>query len=302
MTASNDVPGKEVMSTQQRMAKFYNTSLEYTAHLDVKGDEYFSEAAAFAADWLPKDGPVLEIGAGTGSLGYLLHKHGCRVIGSDLSSQFCQQAVRRFPDRAVPFLAADACRLPFAQNSLAGIVSHQVVEHLPNVKGAIFEMSRVVRPGGVIVIIVPNLLSPMLGLHRWRRLQLQRNADSLPRGIIPVGGRNRADALRIAVRNFVWLHADWFSGQPVIRYREPCLVAEPGIDWNHPDVSDIDSSWWANAITLRRILIQSGCRVRTVLSPRYIQLSRLPRSLHPLARWLWPYIGAVSIVAVKDAT
>jgi SAM-dependent methyltransferase len=54
-------------------------------------------------------------------------------------------------------VACDAHALPFADGSLDSVVSNHVVPHLHNPVLALREMARVLRPGGVIAHVIPDL-------------------------------------------------------------------------------------------------------------------------------------------------
>jgi ubiquinone/menaquinone biosynthesis C-methylase UbiE len=54
---------------------------------------------------------------------------------------------------AGPLLRADAQRLPLATASVDLIVSRGILHHLPDVPAALTEWRRVLRPGGVVVIV-----------------------------------------------------------------------------------------------------------------------------------------------------
>lgn len=54
-------------------------------------------------------------------------------------------------------LACDAHALPFADGCLDSVVSNHVVPHLHNPLGALREMARVLKPGGVMSHVIPDL-------------------------------------------------------------------------------------------------------------------------------------------------
>jgi SAM-dependent methyltransferase len=53
----------------------------------------------------------------------------------------------------------DACQLPFHSNSLDYVASSHVLEHVANPVAALAEWYRVLRPGGIIYLVVPNRLA-----------------------------------------------------------------------------------------------------------------------------------------------
>ena len=54
-----------------------------------------------------------------------------------------------------PDLFYDGRELPFGEASIDGILSTQVLEHVPNPSAYIMEAKRVLRPGGYLVMSVP---------------------------------------------------------------------------------------------------------------------------------------------------
>ncbi|WP_436930039.1 class I SAM-dependent methyltransferase [Halosimplex halobium] len=60
----------------------------------------------------------------------------------------------------VQFALADGCRLPFASDTFDYVVCTQVLEHLPDKRALVREMSRVLRPDGTLYVNFPNRLFP----------------------------------------------------------------------------------------------------------------------------------------------
>lgn len=63
-----------------------------------------------------------------------------------------------YPFNGVDILA-DLCQLPFKDNSVDAIVNEFVLEHVKNPQAIISEMRRVLKPGGLIYVSVPFLIS-----------------------------------------------------------------------------------------------------------------------------------------------
>ena len=71
---------------------------------------------------------------------------------------------------AVAWAAADALRLPFADESFDAVASGYLMRNVINIPGALAEQWRVLKPGGRIVILDTsppprNLLRPFIMLH-----------------------------------------------------------------------------------------------------------------------------------------
>ena len=89
---------------------------------------------------------VLEVGCGTGLILARLASVASRAVGVDLSPGMLAKARERGLDVA----EADATSLPFADASFDTVVSFKVLPHVPDIRAALVEMARVVRPGGIV--------------------------------------------------------------------------------------------------------------------------------------------------------
>jgi len=119
---------------------------------------------------------LLDVGCGCGWTSFCLANAGYNTTGIDLNS-------RGFEPPPIPGLSlveGNALALPFADASFDVVTSLQCVEPLPDPELALSEMMRVLRPGGTVVIVGPNLMSPVLPFKfllrevhdrtlRWRR-------------------------------------------------------------------------------------------------------------------------------------
>lgn len=94
---------------------------------------------------------VLELGCATGSF---LENAPPGVEAHGLERDF--DAVVFCRKKGLRVKHGDALRMPFADNSFAGVYSSHVLEHLQGPVRAIREMRRVLRPGGVVVIRTPD--------------------------------------------------------------------------------------------------------------------------------------------------
>jgi 2-polyprenyl-3-methyl-5-hydroxy-6-metoxy-1,4-benzoquinol methylase len=101
-------------------------------------------------------GVLADIGCGTGDLWRALRGRFCSCIGVD--------AVRYdgLPDD-VDFRAADldVARLPLPDASVDAAAAVEVIEHLENPRALVRELTRIVRPGGWVVVTTPNQLSAL---------------------------------------------------------------------------------------------------------------------------------------------
>jgi SAM-dependent methyltransferase len=114
--------------------------------------------ARLARRYGPKEGRVLEVGCGLGHLLGWLSSH-YQVYGIDINAWALSQARRNFPKGHLRSLCRRPGHLP--AGSFQIVIAKHVVEHLPHPEQAIAEMSRVLSPGGLLLLATPNLDSPM---------------------------------------------------------------------------------------------------------------------------------------------
>jgi SAM-dependent methyltransferase len=56
----------------------------------------------------------------------------------------------------------DALRLPFPTGAFDRVIAAEVLEHIPDDRGAMAELTRVLRPGGTIAVTVPRWLPELI--------------------------------------------------------------------------------------------------------------------------------------------
>lgn len=93
---------------------------------------------------------VLDVGAGTGVSTAELATSGAYVVGADLSLGMLHAGKRARP--AVPLLAGDALRLPFADGSFDAVTISFALRNVTDVEAALTELARVTRPNGRLVV------------------------------------------------------------------------------------------------------------------------------------------------------
>jgi len=95
---------------------------------------------------------VLDLAAGTGVSTAELARGGARAVACDFSLGMLRAGRGAKGRRALPFVAGDATRLPFADASFDAVVISFGLRNVSDVPRALQEMARVVRPGGRLVV------------------------------------------------------------------------------------------------------------------------------------------------------
>jgi ArsR family transcriptional regulator len=113
---------------------------------------------------------VADIGTGTGILASELAGLGLRVIAIDNSSRMLDAAranLEREGTTGVEIREGDVSSLPLADGEVDAALAHMVLHYLPSPGEAIREMTRVVRPGGSVIVV-----DFVQHQHEWMRQEL----------------------------------------------------------------------------------------------------------------------------------
>ncbi len=93
---------------------------------------------------------VLDIAAGTGTSSEPFANSEIEVVPADFSLGMLREGHRRRPD--MPFTAADALHLPFADKSFDVVTMSFGLRNVSDVPSALREFARVTKPGGRLVV------------------------------------------------------------------------------------------------------------------------------------------------------
>lgn len=104
---------------------------------------------------------ILDLGCGTGRLLYHFHNKDKDLYGIDFSENMLSFAKKRFTNltNKPNLIHGSILDLPYKDNFFDGVYSILVLNLVPDFNLAIREVSRVLKPGGLFLFNVPNLLS-----------------------------------------------------------------------------------------------------------------------------------------------
>lgn len=102
---------------------------------------------------IPLQGPVLDVGCGDGHFASLAFDHPLDV-GIDPWTGPVKEAAHRHAYRLV--IQGDAAFIPFPDAYFASAVSNSVLEHIPQLDAVLAETARVLQPGALFALCVPN--------------------------------------------------------------------------------------------------------------------------------------------------
>jgi 2-polyprenyl-6-hydroxyphenyl methylase/3-demethylubiquinone-9 3-methyltransferase len=112
-------------------------------------------AAARGALVPPAERPeaiLVDAGCGGGLLAPHVKRLGYRHVGVDLRRSGLEQSVTR----GVTPVTGDVTALPLADGSADVVVAGEILEHVTDLPGAVAELCRVLRPGGLLVLDTVN--------------------------------------------------------------------------------------------------------------------------------------------------
>jgi ubiquinone/menaquinone biosynthesis C-methylase UbiE len=102
-----------------------------------------------------QDMQALDVGCGTGALAHVALENGAKgIVCGDISAFMLKQAMGKETAEHVnsSFCQLDAEALPYKEDSFDAVISGMTFGLLPNQKEAVEEMTRVVKPGGLVCV------------------------------------------------------------------------------------------------------------------------------------------------------
>ena len=186
--APDDAALQQVLAERDRRAgTFFADAAETWDQIRPAFDHPDVQAAAVGA-LAPAGLELVDIGTGTGALLPLLAATGARVTAVDASAAMLTRA-RALCEREglddVVFEQADIQDLPFADDRFDAAYCSMVLHHVARPGRALREMARVVRPGGLVVVMAftrHNLVWLREELaHQWLGFSRDEMEDFLAR-------------------------------------------------------------------------------------------------------------------------
>ncbi|MFG1671224.1 class I SAM-dependent methyltransferase [Streptomyces sp. Y7] len=176
-----------------------------------------ANSAAYLLDSLKPHMRILDVGCGPGTITADLAArvpHG-RVTGVDRAPGILEQARATAAGRGltnVDFAVADVHALDFPDGTFCVVHAHQVLQHVGDPVGALREMARVTRPGGLIAVRDSDYAAmawypPSRGMDDW--LDLYRRVARANGGEPDAGRRLKSWALRAGLTGITATSSTW---------------------------------------------------------------------------------------------
>jgi SAM-dependent methyltransferase len=106
-------------------------------------------------------GPLLIVGCGSNRDPEIIPPN-----RSGIAFDVSLEAIKRIQSNQVCAFVADALEIPLPEASFNVVVCSEVLEHIPDIRSAVKEFHRVLKPDGLLVVSSPNWMS-WFGLARW---------------------------------------------------------------------------------------------------------------------------------------
>jgi ubiquinone/menaquinone biosynthesis C-methylase UbiE len=169
-TSSSWIKRGELEAQAAAIRRYFDAESDEYARSRAEEFSFIAQKRIALAFLPPRMARVLDIGCGPAVLADDLLARADEYCGIDLSPEMIARANARMeghPQRARCSLSVgEAQALGFADASCDALVALGLLEYLPSYEGALREMWRVLRPGGVVVLAVPNRRSAYRSCRR----------------------------------------------------------------------------------------------------------------------------------------
>jgi SAM-dependent methyltransferase len=153
---------KDYQFIQDALIRFYNTRPDEYGLLE-RPEAVYTEYAKFINNYTNnKDVIILDLGSGTWRIPLEIAKYGYKeVIGLDyFSDEKMQDYSTNLIGTCAKLMNYQTEKIPLENESVDVVTSLCVIEHLIYVEDMLNEIDRVLKPGGLSIIICPNWSGP----------------------------------------------------------------------------------------------------------------------------------------------
>jgi 2-polyprenyl-3-methyl-5-hydroxy-6-metoxy-1,4-benzoquinol methylase len=155
-----------------------------------------------------KPGKVLDIGCGRGLLLNKLRQRGWTPLGMELSDNAADYARNRL---GLPVLTQPLEEIHFPENEFDLVILWHVLEHVQSPRDMVREVARILKPGGTLLVAVPNFGSweAVWSRSHWFHLDVPRHLTHFTPASL--GAMLEDAGLPITDVNFFSTEYDFFS-------------------------------------------------------------------------------------------
>ena len=174
---------------------------------------------------IPSGSVFLDAGCGDGDHSIRLAKRGFRVIGIDFSEQVLKYTEANIAAQGlqeyIHVQNGNLCSLSFEDHSFQYIICWGVLMHIPKVEQAVSELTRVLKPGGILIVEEANMNSFQYLVQRLKNKISPKANERL--AMTPAGVEQWVDTpsglLLARKANIPWLIAEFEKRDLVLLQR-----------------------------------------------------------------------------------
>lgn len=220
---------------------FYKDNESYSSFLASQQLGLFTKYA----DFLRPDsteGLILDVGCGVGQVVAMLIEKGYKAIGIEVS----ESSVRKAQQLGLPCYLYDGYKIPYPDNQFDRVGAFNVLEHVEEPEAFIFELVRVLKPEGKLVLSSPNFLR-VIGLFDYH---------------------NHMRGIKNKIRNLIRLIVKFYQIK-----RSPDSVRFDRMKpiWKEPFEPDDDALIATNLLEMSFFVRKAGCIIeRAECTDRYV--------------------------------
>lgn len=236
------------MSAQESLAQVYEFSPDHVRRAgfdEVQAHEAYDAYVDYVDHFVKLAGKkTLDVGCGNGWSSFLLAQKNSEVTGVDLhTNSFEPQKSEK-----LNYKKGSATQLPFADQSFDVITTHECLEHVEDPLKALAEFDRVLKSGGYVCIVGPNLLSLLQSVrgitsYVWKVRPLRGILFRQPGMPFHPHGNTLPEILVRFFTHAFWILQLLLFRKPLMKLRKPDLAP--------PFHADNDACYYLNPLDLK---------------------------------------------------
>ena len=154
------------MNIDEQLHDYYNKSNAYIDLIRSHSDDYFASYLKLISNYAEEADSLLEVGCGSGASTYAIASKFLflRCTGIDISRANIEFASTNYSLGNLHFKVDNAKSLKYSDNSFSIVTSFDCLEHIPDLDKTLYELMRVVKLGGKLIIKGPNPINPLYTL------------------------------------------------------------------------------------------------------------------------------------------
>lgn len=204
-----------------------------------------------------KDKSILDVGCGNGWSSYFLAKNAKMVTGIDLHNDGFEPKI----SDSLAYKQGTATNIDFPNSTFDVVATHECLEHIPNPEKALEEFDRVLKPGGYIFIVGPNLFSVLqsirgLFIYAWKNRPLHTILFRNTKMARHPHGNTIPEIIINIFRNIFFILKLYIKSKSIFKLREPDLLP--------PFHADNDACYFLNPLDLKYFYLSKGYQILNI--------------------------------------